>query len=104
MIPTLVSNCAPFTPVIVAYYPDHTICKIDYAKGAYMTIVDTVFTSHTVDYFIAGIADTLAKYYEMEAIVATWRRRQDCLSTARFPKRSLIKNLLIADAIKLSKT
>ena len=28
----LVSNCAPFTPVIVAYYPDHTICKIDYAK------------------------------------------------------------------------
>lgn len=32
VIPTLVSNCAPFTPVIVAYYPDHTICKIDYAK------------------------------------------------------------------------
>ncbi len=71
VIPTLVSNCAPFTPVIVAYYPDHTICKIDYAKkGAYMTIVDTRFLLATpVDYFIAGIADTLAKYYEMEAIV-----------------------------------
>ena len=73
VIPTLVSNCAPFTPVIVAYYPDHTICKIDYAKkGAYMTIVDTRFLLATpVDYFIAGIADTLAKYYEMEAIVRT---------------------------------
>ena len=54
VIPTLVSNCAPFTPVIVAYYPDHTICKIDYAKkGAYMTIVDTRFLLATpVDYFI----------------------------------------------------
>jgi uncharacterized oxidoreductase len=103
VIPTLVSNCAPFTPVIVAYYPNHTICKIDYAKkGAYMTIVDTRFLLATpVDYFIAGIADTLAKYYEMEAI---YRQLTDSDKTALvrlgFQSATLIKELLIADAIQ----
>ena len=103
VIPTLVSNCAPFTPVIVAYYPDHTICKIDYAKkGAYMTIVDTRFLLATpVDYFIAGIADTLAKYYEMEAIVRTMAEEdKTALVRLGFQSAKLIKELLIADAIQ----
>ena len=103
VIPTLVSNCAPFTPVIVAYYPDHTICKIDNAKkGAYMTIVDTRFLLATpVDYFIAGIADTLAKYYEMEAIVRTMAEEdKTALVRLGFQSAKLIKELLIADAIQ----
>lgn len=103
VIPTLVSNCAPFTPVIVAYYPDHTICKIDYAKkGAYMTIVDTRFLLATpVDYFIAGIADTLVKYYEMEAIVRTMAEEdKTALVRLGFQSAKLIKELLIADAIQ----
>ena len=103
VIPTLDSNCAPFTPVIVAYYPDHTICKIDYAKkGAYMTIVDTRFLLATpVDYFIAGIADTLAKYYEMEAIVRTIEEEDKTdLVRLGFLSAKLIKELLIADAIQ----
>ena len=103
VIPTLVSNCAPFTPVIVAYYPDHRICKIDYAKkGAYMTIVDTRFLLATpVDYFIAGIADTLAKYYEMEAIVRTMAEEdKTALVRLGFQSAKLIKELLIADAIQ----
>ncbi|MEQ7152347.1 iron-containing alcohol dehydrogenase family protein [Enterococcus gallinarum] len=103
VIPTLVSNCASFTPVIVAYYPDHTICKIDYAKkGAYMTIVDTRFLLATpVDYFIAGIADTLAKYYEMEAIVRTMAEEdKTALVRLGFQSAKLIKELLIADAIQ----
>lgn len=103
VIPTLVSNCAPFTPVIVAYYPDHTICKIYYAKkGAYMTIVDTRFLLATpVDYFIAGIADTLAKYYEMEAIVRTMAEEdKTALVRLGFQSAKLIKELLIADAIQ----
>lgn len=103
VIPTLVCNCAPFTPVIVAYYPDHTICKIDYAKkGAYMTIVDTRFLLATpVDYFIAGIADTLAKYYEMEAIVRTMAEEdKTALVRLGFQSAKLIKELLIADAIQ----
>lgn len=106
VIPTLVSNCAPFTPVIVAYYPDHTICKIDYAKkGAYMTIVDTRFLLATpVDYFIAGIADTLAKYYEMEAIVRNMAEDdKTALVRLGFQSALLIKNLLIADAIQAVK-
>ncbi|WP_313539239.1 iron-containing alcohol dehydrogenase family protein [Enterococcus sp.] len=101
VIPTLVSNCAPFTPVIVVYHPDHTINKIDYAKkGAYLTLVDTAFLLATpVDYFIAGIADTLAKYYEMEAIYRHLTEDQKtALVRLGFQSACLIKELLIQDA------
>ena len=53
-----------------------------------MTIVDTRFLLATpVDYFIAGIADTLAKYYEMEAIVRTMAEEdKTALVRLRFSK------------------
>lgn len=69
-----------------------------------MTIVDTRFLLATpVDYFIAGIADTLAKYYEMEAIVRTMAEEdKTALVRLGFQSAKLIKELLIADAIKQS--
>ena len=67
-----------------------------------MTIVDTRFLLATpVDYFIAGIADTLAKYYEMEAIVRTMAEEdKTALVRLGFQSAKLIKELLIADAIQ----
>ncbi len=57
-----------------------------------------------VDYFIAGIADTLAKYYEMEAIVRNMAEDdKTALVRLGFQSALLIKNLLIADAIQAVK-
>ena len=54
-----------------------------------------------MDYFTAGIADTLAKYYEMEAIVRTMAEEdKTALVRLGFQSAKLIKELLIADAIQ----
>ena len=71
IIPTLVSNCAPYTPVAALYHSDHTFDKVGYLnKVSYLTLVDYDFLLATPnDYFVAGIGDTLAKWYEMEGII-----------------------------------
>lgn len=71
IIPTLVSNCAPYTPVAALYHSDHTFDKVGYLnKVSYLTLVDYDFLLATpYDYFVAGIGDTLAKWYEMEGII-----------------------------------
>ncbi len=44
IIPTLVSNCAPYTPVAALYHPDHTFDKVGYLnKVSYLTLVDYDF-------------------------------------------------------------
>ncbi|AYF99996.1 iron-containing alcohol dehydrogenase family protein [Lactococcus allomyrinae] len=71
VVPTLISNCAPYTPVAALYHSNHTFDKVDYfARGAYLTLVDWEFLLATPrEYLVAGIGDTVAKWYEMEGIV-----------------------------------
>lgn len=71
IIPTLISNCAPYTPVGAIYHPDHTFREVAYfAHVSYLTLVDYAFLLSTPrPYLIAGIGDTLAKWYEMEGII-----------------------------------
>ena len=70
LIPTLISNCAPYTPVAAIYHPDHSFREIGYfIRSAYLTLVDWEFLLATPkDYIVAGIGDTLAKWYEIEGI------------------------------------
>jgi uncharacterized oxidoreductase len=69
-VPTLASNCAPFSAVGAIYNPDHTFKRVAYfTKTPFATIVDwdlILTTPH--DYFVAGIGDTLAKWYEMAGL------------------------------------
>lgn len=70
-IPTLASNCAPFTPLAAIYHPQgHTFSYVEYfKKSAYITLVDyNLLLSTPHDFFVAGIGDTLAKWYEMDGI------------------------------------
>ncbi|WP_374285335.1 iron-containing alcohol dehydrogenase family protein [Lactococcus sp.] len=71
ILPTLVSNCAPYTPVVAVYDEQHQFVEVAYAKrAAYLTLVDPEFLLRTPKaYLVAGIGDTIAKWYEMEAIV-----------------------------------
>ena len=70
LIPTLISNCAPYTPVAAVYHPDHSFKEIGYfTYSASLLFVDWTFLLQTPkEYFIAGIGDTLAKWYEIEGI------------------------------------
>lgn len=71
-IPTLASNCAPWTPLSVMYSEDHR------SEGGYELlpqqlnfcfIEPQIIVDSPKAYFVAGIADTLAKWYESDLIL-----------------------------------
>ncbi|WP_172355154.1 iron-containing alcohol dehydrogenase family protein [Pseudolactococcus insecticola] len=70
LVPTIISNCAPYTPVTAVYNPDHSFKRIGgQIRASFLTIVDYQFLLQTPhDYFIAGIGDTVAKWYEIEGL------------------------------------
>lgn len=77
-VPTLASNCAPYTPIGAIYNPDHSFKRVAYfTQAPYATVVDwdlILTTPH--DYYVAGIGDTLAKWYEL---VGLTKDRADAL-------------------------
>lgn len=70
LMPTLASNCAPWSSISVHYKEngerlDHEV----YDTAANLLLVNpVVILNSPVNYLIAGIADTLAKYYESELV------------------------------------
>lgn len=73
VIPTLASNCAPWTPLAVMYKEngDSEGKSEHFLRQAAFLITDPeLVIDSPVDYFIAGLADTIAKWYESEAILA----------------------------------
>jgi len=83
MIPTLISNCAPYAPIVAVYtQAEHQFKRIGATtKSGYVSLVDWEFLLVTPrDYLIAGIGDTLAKWYEIEGIT---RRLSDAKKTAQ---------------------
>lgn len=101
IVPTLISNCAPYTPVAAIYHPDHTFNKVGYfKKSSYLTLVDWQFLLATpVDYFIAGIGDTLTKWYEIEGIVRSIpKEKLSASARLGFASAQEIFNILFADS------
>lgn len=72
VVPTLASNCAPWTPLSVMYKEngESTGGTEHYKRQASFLITDPrLVIDSPVNYFIAGLADTLAKWYESTAIL-----------------------------------
>ena len=72
VVPTLVSNCAPWTPLSVMYKESgESEGKTEhYMRQAVFLITDPyLLIDSPVRYFIAGLADTIAKWYESESIL-----------------------------------
>lgn len=73
VIPTLASNCAPWTPLSVMYKENgESEGKSEhFLRQACFFITDPeLVIDSPVNYFVAGLADTIAKWYESEAILA----------------------------------
>jgi glycerol dehydrogenase-like iron-containing ADH family enzyme len=68
-IPTLASTCSPVTPVSVIYTADGVFLETQvWLKNSMATLVDTeVLCRSPLRYFLSGIGDTLAKWYESSA-------------------------------------
>ncbi len=73
VIPTLASNCAPWTPLSVMYKENgESEGKSEhFLRQACFFITDPeLVIDSPANYFVAGLADTIAKWYESEAILA----------------------------------
>ncbi len=72
LIPTLASNCSPWTPVSVIYDEFGTFSRFDiYPSSASLVLVEPkILLDAPINMFIAGIADTLAKWYEADVQMA----------------------------------
>lgn len=65
-VATLASTCASTAPKSIMYTVDKTFCGVEeFDKCPILTMVDTeIIANAPVRYLIAGIGDTLAKWYE----------------------------------------
>lgn len=73
VIPTLVSNCAAFTPLSVMYTEDGQYVRYDTFRVVIeRVLVDSRVLRHSpYPYFKAGLIDTVAKWYEARFISGT---------------------------------
>lgn len=83
VVPTLASNCAAWTPLSVMYKDDGMAeGKSEHVKrqAAFLLMEPRLLVDAPVEYFIAGVADTMAKWYESDMIL-----EQESFSTEPFP-------------------
>ncbi|KRG16509.1 glycerol dehydrogenase [Virgibacillus soli] len=71
LIPTLASNCAPWTPLSVIYTEDGQMTHYDiYPSSVDLLLVEPqILISAPVSMLIAGIGDTLAKWVEADVLI-----------------------------------
>lgn len=102
VIPTLASNCAPWTPLSVMYKENGESegQTEHFLRQAAFLITDPVLVIDSpIDYFIAGLADTLAKWYESDAIL-----QQEHLKNEPFLQMAGFTSVLCKDAIMRDST
>lgn len=101
LVPTLASNCAPWTPLSVMY-KDNGMAegKTVHVKrqAAFLVTDPALVIDAPLEYFIAGIADTLAKWYESDLILEQPKFQNEPFpQTARFAAR-LCKDQILAES------
>lgn len=103
-IPTVIGTCAASTPLSVIYDDNGAFIRVDYHKrSSYLTLVDPLFLlSSPVDYFKSGIGDTLAKWYEAEALIRNNMSNDDysIMKHASLQQASFIKEILLNESKK----
>lgn len=101
LIPTLASNCAPWTPLSVMYTSEGEFIGYDFFTqqvGLLLLEPRLIFDS-PIEYFIGGIADTLAKWYESDALLSLPGNRSAPLLIARAAAKSC-KEIIEKEAIQ----
>ncbi|WP_017471275.1 iron-containing alcohol dehydrogenase family protein [Amphibacillus jilinensis] len=71
LVPTLASNCAPWTPLSVFYDQEGRFTDYEvFSRNAFMVAIEPELIMNSPAPFLrAGIGDTLAKWYEADVLV-----------------------------------
>ncbi len=104
LIPTLASNCAPWSSLSVRYKPngEHIDHEVYDSATKLMLINPHVILNSPVNYFVAGIGDTLAKFYESELIFRDLESKQP-LNVALTVSKQMAENcktVLLKNAVQ----
>lgn len=72
ILPTLAATCAAYTPLSVIYKNDGSMERYDVfsTSNALVLIEPAVILNSPIDLMIAGIGDTVAKWYEADAMIS----------------------------------
>ncbi|KRK72951.1 iron-containing alcohol dehydrogenase family protein [Lacticaseibacillus nasuensis] len=101
LVPTLASNCAPWTPLAVMY-KDNGLAEgktVHIRRQAAFVLMDpALILDSPVNYFIAGIADTLAKWYESELILEEPENRTEPMISMARHAALMCKDQLLKEA------
>ncbi|RTR27129.1 iron-containing alcohol dehydrogenase family protein [Robertmurraya yapensis] len=108
LIPTLASNCSPWTPLSVLYDGSGAFIRYDvYPICTSLVLIEpNILVGAPLDLFIAGIGDTLAKWYEADVQMAGIVNKPVPLQISHYTARQC-KDLIIEhseEAIKAVQT
>ncbi|RYM06041.1 iron-containing alcohol dehydrogenase family protein [Sporolactobacillus sp. THM7-7] len=101
LLPTMASNCAAWSPLSVLYTDDGASLGHEiYPHATSLVLVEPrVILDSPVDYFVAGVADTIAKWYESDFILTHTKKRRLALQFAREAAR-ICKDVPLNDGEK----
>jgi uncharacterized oxidoreductase len=89
LIPTLASNCAPWTPLSVLYTEEGTMTHYTVFPGHVdlLLIEPRVLLGAPVPLLVAGIGDTIAKWYEADVQISRFENPPAALKIAHITAR-----------------
>ena len=95
-LPTLASTCAPYTPISIVYNERGEMIDLLFLdQSITLTLIDPmVILDSPKEFLIAGIGDTLAKWYESDPIISNIQDPSVEIMVARFAAKSCQENLL----------
>ncbi|MDF2904503.1 MAG: glycerol dehydrogenase, partial [Bacillus sp. (in: firmicutes)] len=96
LIPTLASNCSPWTPISVIYDETGAFIRYDiYPVSASLVLIEPKILLHApLNMLIAGIGDTLAKWYEADAQMSIIKYKPVPLQIAYYSAKQCKDQLL----------
>lgn len=101
VIPTLASNCASWTPLSVMYKENGLAeGKTEHVnrQAVFLLINPKLVIDAPVNYFIAGIADTLAKWYESDMILEQQKFIEEPFADMARYAALMCKNKILSEA------
>lgn len=86
LVPTLASNCAPWTPLSVIYTDEGTMTHYTvFPESVDLLLVEPkVLLGAPVPLLVAGIGDTIAKWYEADVQISRFKNPQIALKIAHY--------------------
>lgn len=97
LVLTLASNCSPWTPLSVIYDDSGAFIRYDiYPKSASLVVVEPrILVNAPINLLIAGIGDTLAKWYEADVQMSIIENKPVPLQISHYAAKQC-KELLLA--------